>query len=130
MQRFFSRNYAWRIQQIDDFSCSPRHSPALSRKDLSSSLLPFHWDAEESFIDEIVNTFDRRMFCRPFGRLSVAIGDHPMCLVSSTHCKKDLNSLAKRSLSLLDYLNVIFLLSYPAAFSFLAHFLVASFRLF
>lgn len=36
---------------------------------------------KESFIDEIVNTADRWMFCRPIGRLSVAIGDHPMRLV-------------------------------------------------
>lgn len=35
-------------------------------------------DSGESFIDEIVNTLDRRMFCCPIGRLSVAIGDHPM----------------------------------------------------
>lgn len=64
-------------------------------------------DAEESFIDEIVNTFDGRRFCRPFGRLSVAIGDHPMRPVSSTRCKKDLSpSLSDHCLP--DHLNVTF----------------------
>lgn len=63
---------------------------------------------EESFIDEIVNTADRRMFCRPFGRLSVAIGDHPMRLVSSTRCKKDLSSLLTDHCLSPIYLNVTF----------------------
>lgn len=42
-------------------------------------------DTKESFIDEIVNTPDRRMFCCQIGRLSVAIGDHPMRRSSSFH---------------------------------------------
>lgn len=42
-------------------------------------------DTKESFIDEIVNAPDRRMFCCQIGRLSVAIGDHPMRRSSSFH---------------------------------------------
>lgn len=128
MQKFFSQNYGRCIQQIGDFSCS---APLPSLPQRPPGFLPLHRDTEESFIDEIVNTFDRRMFCWPFGRLSVAIGDHPMCLVSSTRCKKDLSSVAKRSLSLLNYLNVTFSfltwLPFRARAIFrLAHFLVTS----
>lgn len=62
----------------------------------------------ESFIDEIVNTPDRRMFCRPFGRLSVAIGDHPMRPRLLNTVQKGLKLVANRSLSLPHYLNLTF----------------------
>lgn len=94
------------IQQIGDTSCPfcfcfcspPSHS----------TTLPSIRDTGESFIDEIVNTPDRRMFCRPLGRLSVAIGDHPMRPRLLDTVQKGLKLVANRSLSLPHYLNLTF----------------------
>lgn len=91
-RRFFLWNYGRYIQQIGDFSCeAPPVSRVVSRGPRGHE--------EESFIDEIVNTPDRRMFCRPIGRLSVAIGDHPMRLVL-LHPRQKETQLGRRTVSL------------------------------
>lgn len=58
--RFFSQSCDRCIQQISDFSCTIPASDPPTRVALLSG--PAR-NPKESFIDEIVNTADRRMFC-------------------------------------------------------------------